>query len=252
MAPKLSRRDDEKSHLLKGHPHDNTGLKYVDVELSPINTASFMSFGLSHTDSLRLVDEDDTDNVGKWIRNLRNYWLKTLLCWISAYHLILLTYIEPTWSKHHFKLFESIGTILMLTGSLVGITAVILCWKNLCGNLRLVTKERIILTKGQGLKLSATLGDFVEVESLPLLRKLLFCCFVAGVFLALSIISEIFFILWIIKGMIGMWHSFIPLIIILAIILVSFYIVRIISAYTFVSLALAYLDAVSSSLRHLP
>jgi hypothetical protein len=74
--------------------------------------------------------------------------------------------------------------------------------------------------------------EYINFESLPLMRRLFFWSFVLATFLLMAFTTQICFYLWLIAGLIGMWHAFIPVLLVFLILQLYLVLVKTLSLST--------------------
>jgi hypothetical protein len=196
---------------------------------------------VDESSAVSVVNGLDDDTVVRAIRTLTSTLQSIISLWSITFATVMIMSISPNYSTK----IEAVSFICIISASFIGIVVVIQVWFRLCGNLKLIPKERVDYIRNQGYRLSAVMGDFMEYDSLPLLRRVLFSSFVLGVFLFLIAISTLLILLWISYGMIGMWHALIPVIVMFVMILFYMYSVNSFSALTCVNCSFVFMSMVS-------
>jgi hypothetical protein len=84
--------------------------------------------------------------------------------------------------------------------------------------------------------------EYIEYESLPLMRLILFWCIVIGSFLFFSFITQVLFYFWLVTGHLGMVHACIPLILVFVIILAYLYVTLTLSILTTSMFGLLFIE----------
>jgi hypothetical protein len=117
-------------------------------------------------------------------KQLVDCWTITICLWLASFILTMINFISNGY------IFQSISLLFlpMWIGSFYGIISLILLTKNLCSVSRLVTEEQLEYLEMQGQDSSR---DYIEYESLPLLRYFFFYTVVSGLALLLVCISQV-------------------------------------------------------------
>lgn len=94
--------------------------------------------------------------------------------------------------------------------------------------------------------LGLQLEQYIDFESLPLMRRLFFWSTVLATFLLLTLSTQVFLYLWIVAGVIGMWHAVIPLLIIFTVLFIYLILVKTMSLSACCCFALSFLGMVGN------
>jgi hypothetical protein len=115
----------------------------------------------------------------------------------------------------------------MWVGSALGLGFVIFMFTKICtSGLTLISSERRFFMQIQQ---KGSLESYVDYESLPLMRLFIFWSSAFAVFMTMALVTEILFFLWYIYGVIGMWHAFVPTIIMASLFITFHYMVNLVS-----------------------
>jgi hypothetical protein len=180
---------------------------------------------------------DDAVSIG--VKRLCATFIFCVILWLISYIMVLLQVID----KGHFVSYTAFLFIPMWIGSIGGLVLIVFILRNVCKNgATLVSRERRLFMLAQGLELE----QFIDFESLPLMRRLFFWSSVLATFLILTLTTQIFLYMWVVAGVIGIWHAAIPVLIEFAIIQIYFILVKTLSLASCTCFALSYLAVVSS------
>jgi hypothetical protein len=184
---------------------------------------------------------DDAVSIG--VKRLCATFIFCVILWLISYIMVLLQVID----KGHFVSYTAFLFIPMWIGSIGGLVLIVFILRNVCKNgATLVSRERRLFMLAQGLELE----QFIDFESLPLMRRLFFWSSVLATFLILTLTTQIFLYMWVVAGVIGIWHAAIPVLIEFAIIQIYFILVKTLSLASCTCFALSYLAVVSSYLQY--
>lgn len=179
---------------------------------------------------------DDAVSLG--VKRLCSTFITCILLWLVSFVIIMMQVID----KGHFASSTSFLFIPMWIGSVYGLLRISLILVCVCKNgATLISKERRLFILAQGLELE----NYIDFESLPLMRRLFFWSSVLATFLLLALTTQILLFLWIIAGLIGMWHALIPIIVIFALLQIYLILVKTGSAAACFCFALSLTSAVS-------
>ena len=199
------------------------------------NAASFLTYDSVDSKPSSLSLADDAVSVG--VKKLRVTFIVCVSCWLLSYVIVMIQVID----KGHFVPFTSLLFIPMWIGSVYGFASIIVILIAVCKNGgTLVSNERKIFMQAQGMELE----QYIDFDSLPLMRRLLFWSSVLATFLVLSFTTQIFFYLWLVAGVIGMWHAFYPVLLVFILLLLYLFLVRTLSVSTCSCYALSFLSLV--------
>lgn len=177
---------------------------------------------------------DDTDAVTKSMISLSKSFRLTILLYLLSYILIMINLI----TRKNYVNEILILFIPMFLGSIIGIYSIIQIIKTLCNpNMILISRERRIYMNSQ-----LQYDEYIEYDSLPLMRLILFWCIIIGTFLSFAFITQVLFYFWLITGHLGMLHACIPLIIIFVIILSYLYLTLTLSFITTSMFGLLFIE----------
>lgn len=118
-------------------------------------------------------------------KQLIDTWTCTVLLWLLSFILIMTNFI----SKGAPAISQSILYVPMWVGSFCGIISLILVTKKLCSVSRLVTEEQVEFLEEH---VQNSFLDYIEYESLPLLRYFIFYVSVSGLGMVLVFISQVY------------------------------------------------------------
>lgn len=184
---------------------------------------------------------DDAVSIG--VKRLSATFIFCVILWLISYIMVLLQVID----KGHFVSYTAFLFIPMWIGSIGGLVLIVFILRNVCKNgATLVSRERRLFMRAQGLELE----QFIDFESLPLMRRLFFWSSVLATFLILTLTTQIFLYMWVVAGVIGIWHAAIPVLIEFAIIQIYFILVKTLSLASCTCFALSYLAVVSKCLQY--
>lgn len=211
----------EKSSLLQTSP------QHSYTEENSVNTPNF---------------DDDFDTVIRSLQSLKATTQKVLVSWMLSYTIYMAMCIQH---DRFTVLSELLICSISMIGCVYGIYTIIFLWLRLCGNLKLVTRENLTYIRSQGIRVSDIMPYFIEYDSLPLLRFLLFGCWAIGSILSLILLSQILLVFWFFYGVIGMWDALIPIILVLVTILLYMYLIKTFSLVSCINMTVLFLDLVS-------
>lgn len=178
---------------------------------------------------------DDAVSIG--VKRLGTTLIVSVSLWLLSYVVVMMQVIE----KGHFVPFTSFLFIPMWTGSVYGFASVTVILIGVCKNGgTLISKERKLFMQAQGVELE----QYIDFESLPLMRRLFFWSSVLATFLMLSFTTQIFLYLWLVAGVIGMWHAFYPVLLVFILLLTYLMLVRTLSPSTCWCFALSFVGLV--------
>lgn len=181
---------------------------------------------------------DDAVSIG--VKRLCTTFIFCVVLWLISYIMVLLQVID----QGHFVRFTAFLFIPMWIGSIGGLALIVFILRSVCKNgATLVSRERRLFMLAQGLELE----QFIDFESLPLMRRLFFWSSVLATFLILTLTTQIFLYMWVVAGVIGIWHAAIPVLIEFAIIQIYFILVKTLSLASCTCFALSYLAVVSKT-----
>lgn len=146
--------------------------------------------------------EDDAVSLG-----VRKFGLTisiSLLLWLLSYILVMIQILDKgKFSRSDFALF-----IPMWLGSALGLGLVVYISIYVCKSATLVSRERRLFMRAQGVE---SARDFVDYDSLPLMRRLFCWNVVMMLSFFLAFITQILYYLWFVERLIGIWHVLVPL-----------------------------------------
>lgn len=159
---------------------------------------------MSVKEILPLRSEHTDDAVCHGIAKLSMTVIYCVSFWMFAYLMIM---VQSIIDRHLPFLFSFIP---MWIGTMYGLVSIVVILKNVFKNgFTLVTEERRLFMESEGISTE----EYINFYSLPLLRKLLFWCFIIFFSLVMILTSQISFYEWLTNGMIGIWYSILPIII---------------------------------------
>ena len=179
---------------------------FREIRGLPYNT--FENLSSRHSDPTFEID----DAVTLGIKVLCARWSLTIFLWMISYLLVMLQVIS------NGTLVSSTALLFlpMWTGSVLAIMAVVLVISGTCSNTRLISPEQRLFLRTRG---NVDESQYIDYDSLPLLRRLFFVGAVSALFALMAITTQILFYLWLMEGVIGMWNALCPVIIVFIIIL---------------------------------
>lgn len=202
---------------------------------NPAAASSYDSVSIKSSVIASTVD----DAVSLGVKRLCTTFITCTVLWLISYVVIMLQVID----KGHFVPFTSFLFIPMWIGSLYGLVSIALIIMSVCKHGgTLISKERRLFMLALGLQIE----QYIDFESLPLMRRLFFWSTVLATFLLLTLTTQIFLYLWIVAGLIGMWHAVIPLLIMFTAIFIYLILVNTMSLTACSCFALSFLGMVSN------
>jgi hypothetical protein len=185
-------------------------------------------------------DEFMDDSISLGVKRLSNVITICLGLWLFSYIIIMIQVID----NGRRIPFTLLMFLPMWIGSIFGLISAILILRQICSKgLNLVTKERRLFMKVQ---INPEPDDEVtDYESLPLMRYFFLWASVFAVFILLASSTQFLFFLWYSFDIIGMWHAFIPLLVISSILIVYVYIVDTLSIWNCGLVLLLFIQVVS-------
>jgi hypothetical protein len=223
--------------------HNAAAFESSSLLQSPGPTGRGIPAAVSSYDSVSIKSSviastvDDAVSLG--VKRLCTTFITCTVLWLISYVVIMLQVIE----KGHFVPFTSFLFIPMWIGSLYGLVSIALIIMGVCKHGgTLISKERRLFMLALGLQIE----QYIDFESLPLMRRLFFWSTVLATFLLLTLTTQIFLYLWIVAGLIGMWHAVIPLLITFTVIFIYLILVKTMSLTACSCFALSFLGMVSN------
>lgn len=217
----------------------STGVKGEKVSASAGLTYDSVNVQLQ----ARSTKLDDAVSIG--VRRLSTTLMVSVCLWLLSYIMVMLQVIE----KGHFVPFTSFLFIPMWIGSVYGFVSITVILIDVCRNCgTLISKERKLFMQAQGVELE----QYVDFESLPLMRRLFFWSSVLATFLVLSFTTQIFFYLWLVAGAIGMWHAFYPVLLVFILLFIYLILVKTLSPFTCSCLASSFVGLVRKKIFRIP
>ena len=184
------------------------------------------------------VNSSSDDAVSLGVKKLSATFTICVLLWLLSYVMVMLQVID----KGHFVYYTAFLFVPMWVGSIYGFGSIIRILMGVCKNgSTLVSNERRLFLQAQGEELE----QFISFESLPLMRRLFFWSSVFATFLVLSLTAQVFLYLWIVAGVIGMWHAFYPVLLVAVLLLLYLCLVKTLSPFTCSCFALSFIGLVS-------
>lgn len=196
-----------------------------------------------HLDDLwqRMIQlNNDDDSVSIAYKEFNFLLAVSLMLWLLTYFFVMLD-VLTSFIPRGFVGF--LVFVPMWCGSLLGITSAILIARKICTSPTLVSRERRLFMRAQGVESL----QFIDYDSLPLMRSLFCRTTVTGVTFALLLVSQILYYHWFTYGTIGLWHALVPAIIILVLFLLYLYTVEVFSLFSCAVLTLGVVELVSQS-----
>ena len=163
------------------------------------------------------VEEDlgEEDAVSHGIRKLGGCLMRTTLLWLLSYVLIMIHEIIGYQSTS--IIYRVVEFIPLWIGSLLGMIEIVILLQLVCKQgSTLISKERRIYM----IAYDSNPEEYINSESLPLLRQLLFWSILLSIIYITTFATQIYSFYWLITGKIGLWRSLIPMIIMFAILLI--------------------------------
>jgi hypothetical protein len=158
---------------------------------------------ISEKDILPAQRQYNDDAVSLSIKGLCKVITNCTLLWLFAYVMIMMQNI----TDGHFPLL--LFFIPMWIGTLYGFVSITIIVKKLFRNgSTLIREDRRLFMESEGISTE----EYIDFSSLPLLRKLLFWCFISSISLILIFISQILLYVWFTTDIIGFWYSILPII----------------------------------------
>jgi hypothetical protein len=158
---------------------------------------------ISEKDILPVQRQNNYDAVSLNIKGLCKVITNCILLWVFAYVMIMMQNIADS----HIPLL--LFFIPMWIGTIYGFISIIIIVKKVFRNgSTLIKEDRRLFMESEGISTQ----EYIDFSSLPLLRKLLFWCFISSISLILIFISQISFYIWLTAGIIGFWYSILPII----------------------------------------
>ena len=148
----------------------------------------------------RYVCADDAACRG--VRQLRLHLSACALLWMLAF-VLFMVHMATEGAVVYYRVFIFVP---MWLGSLWGLASIVLALQPLFLSTHLMTHEQRELCRESGIHTPHA----IEYRSLPMIRRLLFWCISAFIELSLILTSQIFFYLWVVLHIIGMWHALVP------------------------------------------
>jgi hypothetical protein len=190
-------------------------------------------------DGIRSEANFDDDAVTVGLKSLGGGFIISVLMWTASYVLVMFQVVNDG----HLIPLTSLLFIPMWAGSLYGIYTVVTAVRFMCKNgAVLVTNEQRLFMRARGI----SSRSYMNFESLPLMRRLLFWSSLFAIFMILALTTQVLFYLWLIEGVIGMWHALAPVITITILLMSYLFLVRTLSIPTFLTFAALFTDLVSN------
>ena len=211
----------ERSSLLSHHAHRRTFLQHRFTE--------------HYHELIQHNREDDAVSIA--VKHFLVLITLSILMWLLSYIFIMLQIINHDhFSAQNWPLF-----IPFWCGSLLGIFTALFISCKVCTNSNLVNREERLFLRSQGLEQEF---NFIDYDSLPLMRRLLFWCVVSGLSFTLALVAQLLYYFWFI-GLMKMWHALIPIAILLSVYTLYMYVVNIFSLLSCFILTLLFAEVVS-------
>lgn len=157
---------------------------------------------IAEKDILPVQRQYNDDAVSLRIKGLCKVITNCTLLWLFAYVMIMMRSITHS----HFPLL--LFFIPMWIGTIYGFVSIAIIVKKVFRNgSTLIREDRRLFMESEGISTE----QYINFSSLPLLRKLLFWCFICSISLTLIFISQILFYIWFTTGIIGFWYSILPI-----------------------------------------
>ena len=125
--------------------------------------------------------------------------------------------------------------------SVFAIISVIVVLSSTCSNTRLVSLEQRLFLRSRG-DINDT--DYIDYDSLPLLRRLFCWGIVSALFAAMAVVTQVLFYLWLVVNAIGMWNALLPIAIMFVLLLCYMWAMSTISVGTCGIASILLLDGV--------
>lgn len=175
---------------------------------------------------------DDAVTLG--IRVLCSRWALTICLWMISYVLVMVEVMCG-------GVLTIIIFLPMWIGSVFAIISVIVVLSSTCSNTRLVSLEQRLFLRSRG-DINDT--DYIDYDSLPLLRRLFCWGIVSALFAAMAVVTQVLFYLWLVVNAIGMWNALLPIAIMFVLLLCYMWAMSTISVGTCGIASILLLDGV--------
>ncbi|KAJ1439652.1 hypothetical protein B484DRAFT_443882, partial [Ochromonadaceae sp. CCMP2298] len=172
----------------------------------------------------RLVSPDtEDDSVSLGVKKVGLALTVVVSLWLLSFLLVMVQIIEhETIGPRDFALFAP-----MWVGSLLGLVTVVMVSVNVCKSSTLVSRERRLFMRAQGTERQS---EFIDYESLPLMRRLLCWNLALALSFLLILITQVLFSLWFISAAIGVWHALVPVLLLASLCLLYLCLMDVLSA----------------------
>jgi hypothetical protein len=187
------------------HPNEYSNLLHSTKSKERIKVSDVLEYNSisEKTDTLPVQSQHNDDAVSLGIKRLCKTFINCISLWALAYVTIMIQNITD--SCFPLLLFF----IPMWIGTIYGFISITTIVKDVFRNgSTLVTEERRFFMESEGI----STAEYIDFSSLPLLRKLLFSCFLGFISLILIFISQISFYVWFTTGTAGFLYSILPVI----------------------------------------
>ena len=207
-----------------------------------LRTSSFSRYDGSwdiQTGGVKYVDDDDDDAVSVAVKRIGRTFSICFVLWSVSYALtFFIAAVDGNVSPVVWALLFS----PMWVGSVYGIISISrVIWTVCRKGTALVTREAHLIKKAIG----ENPENHMTYDSLPLMRRMLFWSSVLAAFILVSFCSQLCYFIWLVAGVIELWRALAPVLALLTLLLVYMFLVRTISIPTFLTLAWAFVAAVS-------
>lgn len=221
----------ESSNLLDSNYYNNN---------SKDNTSSKKYDSMSERCPSDVLPQQITDDDAVSIA-IKRLCLRIILCvvlWLLSYILVMIQIID----KGKFMPFTAFLFLPMWIGStLMFLSILIILRQVLYNGPTLISKEQRLYMISE----SINVEKYMSHESLHLIRILFFWSYVIGTFVLLAFSTQILIYLWVVAGVIGMWHALLPVLAILVVFLVYSFLVDTLSLVTCCGLSSVFIGIVS-------
>ncbi len=181
--------------------------------------------------------EDDVVSMG--IKLLYLSHSVSILLWLLSFVLIMVQICE----NDKFSLETAPLFIPMWFGSCLGIVSGILVCQKVCNNAVLVSRERRLFMRAQGIESDL---EFIDYDSLPLMRRLFCLDVVSVVTFVVAFVAQILFYLWFVDELLGIWEALLPICCLVGLYLLYMFTVRVFSMRACVMATLIAVQLVSA------
>jgi len=215
-------------------PNEHSNLLHSTKSKERIKVSDVLEYDSisEKADTLPVQSQHNDDAVSLGIKRLCKTIIYCMSLWALAYVIIMIQNITDS----HFPLL--LFFVPMWIGTIYGFVSITTIVKDVFRNgSTLVNEERRLFMQSEGI----STAEYIDISSLPLLRKLLFSCFLGFISLILIVISQISFYVWFATGTVGFWYSILPMIL-LHLSLMGFCLIS--ESFSYSACSIIYLSAV--------